>query len=463
MRTLTTTIALILICLFGHSQTFVLKMDDLQKVIFIDHQNNNYESAYGTVYELEPSGDNFKLYQTERYFKNIRQETLDKYKLKPSEEKLLIREVPKTDLKNLITAITDTKYDTIQLAEFGYSASYLQNNAERLARSYYGYDRLKKDQQNYLIEQLQNEEKVTQVLPACFSVWMTSDYPTCAIQFIYSADTIHVYSDEQDPYMIPWNLNKVSKSYNPAISKFFASIIPHDNFSNKSRLEGKDYLESSIAEKVYRWFCEPKFESEKLEKLLKKEIDLINQHFDVSDVIIGSMGSINWDMFEDGDCWNAKLQDKNEPNNLFFDVTMDNNGKPGSIKPLLEQKDEILQRTHKAKFLIDHIANNPKRTIKIHFTKDKSFSPKAQKSFLDDVPADLKEQFDTELDSTIFLTLSNENGWSRWLIFPDGQIMLWHYSGKPPIDNYNEEQIKIPGGLFKNSCKLFDLDGQLKN
>ena len=41
--------------------------------------------------------------------------------------------------------------------------------------------------------------------------------------------------------------------------------------------------------------------------------------------------------------------------------------------------------------------------------------------------------------------------------------MLWHYSGKPPIDNYTEEQIKIQGGLFKNSCKLFDDNGQLKN
>ncbi len=463
MRTITTTLALIFICLHGHSQTLDLKMVDLQKVVFIDHQNNNYESAYGTVYELEPSGDNFKLHQTKRYFKNVRQETLDKYKLKPSEDKVFIREVKKTDLKNLFTAINETKYDTIQLTEFGYTTGYLQQNAKQMARSYYGYDRLKKDQQDYLIQQLQDEEKVKSVLPACFSLWMTSDYPTCAIQFIYSADTIHVYSDEQDPYMIPWNLNKVGKSYNTAISKFFATIIQHDNFSNRSRLEGKEHLESSIAEKVYSRFCEPKFKNEKLEKLLKKEIDLINQNFEVSDVTIGSMGSINWDMFEDGDCWNAKLHDKNETYNLTFDVTMENNGKPGSIKPLLEQKEDILKRTHNVKFLIDHISNNSKRTINIHFTKDKSFSPKAQKSFLRDVPTDYKAHSNTVLDNTVFLTLSNENGWSRWLILPDGQIILWHYSGKPPIDNYTEQQIKIPGGLFKNSCKLFDSDGQLLN
>ncbi|MGA2299010.1 MAG: hypothetical protein ABSG15_15805, partial [FCB group bacterium] len=177
-----------------------------------------------------------------------------------------------------------------------------------------------------------------------------------------------------------------------------------------------EYLSIRISSKFYQ-----------IEQLLHKEINTIKKYFDILDASINTISSIDYD----GSCWGALLHDKSIEDNLNFEITMDNDSTIGSIKPLLEKKDDLLNRVKKVEFLINHVNGNKNRKLVIRFVNDKSFSKKGQNSFKDDnVPKEIYNQYEKYLDESILVVLNNENGWSRWLIFPNGEIMLWHYSGK---------------------------------
>ena len=201
------------------------------------------------------------------------------------------------------------------------------------------------------------------------------------------------------------------------------------------------------------------------ERLLRNELNLIHQHFTISNSFFGSIISTNWEG-TDGDCWNATLKDKNEELNISFYVTMKYDSKPGSIQPLIEQKDSLLERVHKVSFLMNLLKEDPNKKLSIHFTVNKSFSNKAQKDFLRDLTESGKENLNYQLDDAILLSLSNEyNNNSYWLLFSNGDIMLWEFGGRSPLEQYTKEQLTIPSSdLFYNdtSFKIFDENGNLK-
>lgn len=204
-------------------------------------------------------------------------------------------------------------------------------------------------------------------------------------------------------------------------------------------------------------------DSYRFERFLRNEIDLIYRHFEVSKPIFLG-GSLNWHSLTNrNNAWNAKFKDRTEPNNITFDVTMEVSGPHGSIMPLLAMKDELIKKVYSIDFLIDQIKQNPDREILIYFTIDKSFSNSAQESFLEEIPDSLKSEYINQLDDTVFLNLDNEFAWSRWLLFPNGDIMLWKFSSSSPLPQYSEQELKTPSASnYNNSFKIFDKFGNLK-
>ena len=202
-------------------------------------------------------------------------------------------------------------------------------------------------------------------------------------------------------------------------------------------------------------------ENYQFERLLRNELNLIHQHFTISNPFFGySSGSTDWDS-SIGNCWSADLKDKNEPNNILFNVTMKYNAKPGSIQPLIEQKDSLLQRVHKALFLINLLKEDHSKKLLIHFTMDKSLSENAQKYFLRDLRESGKENLNYQLDNAIFLTLIKEYRESNWLLFTNGDIMLWWFGNDSPLEQYTREQL-ITSEKWDTSFKIFDENGNLK-
>ncbi len=196
----------------------------------------------------------------------------------------------------------------------------------------------------------------------------------------------------------------------------------------------------------------------KLERLLRDEIELIKKHFTITKSFVGSMYSYDWDGDE---CWSAGLKLKNNDKNIKFYTTMKNNNAPGSIEPLLNKKDNIISRLQSVSFLMKQLKTRKENIITVRFVIDQSFSEAAQKSFKEDMPAKFDDTILKSSAETIVVDLVNKQGDSRWLLFPNNKILLWHYSNDPPLKQYSEEELKVNGDYIKNVYKYVDLDGQL--
>lgn len=225
---------------------------------------------------------------------------------------------------------------------------------------------------------------------------------------------------------------------------------------NKVRLnEAAKELPSYISSQVFT-------ENYQFKKLLKNEMVAINENFEIINSHYGESNLINWDP-RDEDCLTATLKPKDISQNIQFLVQLSKKRNPFSIKSLLSQKDSILARVYEAKFLIDQLKKDSLRQLVIFFTTDQSFSKTLQKTFIDELPANLKEKYSNNLDDIIFASLKNEFGQSHWLIFPDKNIMLWGFSDQSPLENYSKKELGATKGLFPNSFKIFNSKGKIIN
>lgn len=427
----------------------LISSDSLNKIVFIDYQNNNYANSYYTEYEIQ----NNKLFQIKRGSINLDKKIMRKHKLSPSNKKVFIKDVPNSFIDTLFYEINRKDFDTLQPKSFGFDQNYLSKNAESIAKSYFKYANCSHIEKNYFIKMIKETDAEKFILPWSFYDLSMSDYPTCAIQLIFPSDTFHIYSNNQNAYMIPWKMNDKYESYNQNISMIFSSIIPYSDYSNKERLYGENILQKKISNQIYTSYCEPKFKLDELSKLLKEEMDTINKYFHVYSPFTGCMSSIDWDCFEQGEIWGANLKLKSD--NISFNVTMKNNNiNPGSIIPLIDQIDDLLSRLNNNKKLMDIKNSQKTSSLEIHFVENKSLSDKAQSTLLKKLPNHLKNTYLKYLDQAIFLDLKNENGYSRWLLFPNNDLMLWQYTGFPPLEDKTEKN-KPKNGLFMNSFAVF--------
>jgi hypothetical protein len=178
----------------------------------------------------------------------------------------------------------------------------------------------------------------------------------------------------------------------------------------------------------------------KLDTLLEKEeLDEIKKEFKISRVFIGIKLSIDWDTNIDGlYSWSAHFSPIDEYNKLSFDVTMKCKEDSNSVKEFLIQRKELLDIV-KSTFLYDHIQDSLGRKIDIHFTDSKSFSRRAQEKFFNKCSEEMFKSLFEMADEYVFLTLTNERGYSRWLI-TSNRVILWHYDGENPIGSVTNER-----------------------
>lgn len=199
-----------------------------------------------------------------------------------------------------------------------------------------------------------------------------------------------------------------------------------------------------------------KYSNQQIEDYLPKTYHIINEDFEVFNFHFGSIGSI--DGYYD-QSYSVELLDKNETTkNIFFSVIMDTVENEMHIMNLLRQKDSLRNQLENAEFLLELIREDTTKSIHIHYSIDRSFSRQAQITFLTDMPEDLKNTFEietdytklnelylpTKLDSTLLISfISDEYNWSRWLVLPKGQVMLWQLNGVLPFATQKIEKFSV--------------------
>lgn len=273
----------------GKGKIEFLEVDysSLSKIILIDHYNDNYERTWGRIYEIEILSGSISLSQTEEYYKSFqfnpdsinynRMELLQEKEVdssmtvrmlaeinKANERKIKfqhrrdplvwgtskildnwkgkkhIKYIEKPEIDTLLTQINATHTSPLGYLKLnGIDSTWLSNNSERLYDTWFvANSKSKVYIQTFVKDVLADFEKFKGMYFSYLLQRNMSTYPYFEIQLVSkSSDTIRIYSEGQNLFQIPWNINGNYKSYNPNLAIEIAKLLPDEEyFSGKSRL-----------------------------------------------------------------------------------------------------------------------------------------------------------------------------------------------------------------------------------
>jgi len=209
-----------------------------------------------------------------------------------------------------------------------------------------------------------------------------------------------------------------------------------------------------------------KSDNYELEQVLKDEMHLIKEHFNISETCIGKCGHSYRDEISPN-TWSAELRDKKHPANVLTNIIIGFEDKPASLTPFIEQKDDCYNKLKSVKFIFDSIRTTPEYRIEMWYVNGYTMPKLAQEKFIKSLPPELEQRYSKNLDSVILFEYRKPSSISNWLYFPDGDIMLWDYQFDIPVYGYDEKQLvsddRVYSGYETRSCyKLFDTNGKLK-
>lgn len=206
-------------------------------------------------------------------------------------------------------------------------------------------------------------------------------------------------------------------------------------------------------------------ENYQFEQLLVDEIDLLKQHFNLSETCINGCNHDYPDK-KSPNSWSADLHDKKHPENVMTNIIIGFEDKPMSLKPFLKAKDSYFRKVQSVSFIFDTILKTPQYSIDMWYVNGKTMPLLAQEKFLENKPEQLKKKYTMMLDKAILFEYHKPSSISNWLYFPNGEIMLWDYMFDIPIKGYEEKQLvsdnRAYSGYAPRMCyKLFDKSGNM--
>ena len=146
------------------------------------------------------------------------------------------------------------------------------------------------------------------------------------------------------------------------------------------------------------------------------------------------------------------------------------NNKLPTFNIFLEKIDSIVGHVLSVPWLVKHLAENPTTKIEIRFVTDRSFSEKAQESFVESMiegkAEDLLAPIKASLANSVFLEISENGRWTRWLVLPDRRMVLWHYKTESVLGwdlskaksweryGWNETRFELADGVL-DPCRSY--------
>ncbi|HEX8734677.1 MAG TPA: hypothetical protein VF721_05090 [Pyrinomonadaceae bacterium] len=348
---------------------------------------------------------------------------------------------------NLLEALNDTGRK-INLADYGITQEWLNANAEKSLPQY--LQKSAPNEKDLFLKHFRDikfiEEKI---LYEVLFDWWTDDYPSVELKIVKKDNSkIELNSSAQTDFMLPWKLVENEKNYsfaNPRLSRAVADLLPQ-KFTNKERLSGKN-LAPQMAREIYNKI-EAQLEELETQNKIGAELARIKDRYTVRKTAISGISSIDTgtpsSAYQSGDAeyqkwnflsWNAELKRNDLPANVIIGVSLPyKEGKLSTFDAFLGNIDAIISRALSVEWLGKYIAENPETELEIRFVGDRSFSPKAQESFLEDLKVfganALNAEILNQLEKCVFLQVSEKGSkWSRWLILPDKRMILWQVNG----------------------------------
>src|SRR6185436_16322285 len=103
----------------------------------------------------------------------------------------------------------------------------------------------------------------------------------------------------------------------------------------------------------------------------------------------------------------------------------------------LEKAPKLSKQVSSVKWLTDWLEQNPTARAQINMVDGISFTDKAHGQLMLDFRKhrpNLAKEVEPQLKDSVLVTINEgRRQYSRWIVLPDGRMLLWHASGLPVV------------------------------
>jgi len=108
-------------------------------------------------------------------------------------------------------------------------------------------------------------------------------------------------------------------------------------------------------------------------------------------------------------------------------------------------------------WLSSYVRQHPGVSVEIRYVQDRSLSIKPLQSLAEDLKkngkSELAERVVREKDAIVFLEVDESGKWSRWIVFPNREMLLWHFKSDSAL-GFKSADMKLWDYLHWNGAGI---------
>lgn len=379
--------------------------------------------------------------------------------------------VDKDAIEGLLVAIGSPAMERPTLSALGITQSWLDENADVAMREHLtAWDGEPSSEQKELFTKyFTNYQFVEGLLPRYYASFWTDDAPYFHMEISWeNGRKVTVASQAAHQFMVPWRVTSGSEefaTYSTAISRAIYRLMPA-GVVNRGRIGGKA-IRPVIREEVMREI-QDQWNLLDSERRIGKELAALKPKFTLlkSQVYGGCIMSFERDFCQP---WDAELLPNTSTPNVRVRVSLPyRDGKLVGFDDFLLQVSHFTDLALSAPWLARYLETHPEVLFEVRYVEGRSVTPKAARSFLDDMRkhgrTELADYVESRLASSSSLTVRQGDCWSYWIVLPTQEMVLWLFNcptvmNRPaseftPWDTYGSHAtgaLHSPGGEVKLS------------
>jgi hypothetical protein len=280
-----------------------------------------------------------------------------------------------------------------------------------------------------------NQEDVQRAFDRIMMSWHTDDNPQLSVAIHDGSHQFGVTSDSQHPFMLPWvGTDRARGGDSCRISRAIFALMP-EKFPNRERLDLNGYLRSELAEQIMS-DIRPQWDLLNAQHLVGTQLISIASQYTVLKSQVSSLSSVDLD---GGESWNAELRSSVVPSYLVIGASLlYRHKKLIGVEELLAKAPKYLDLIESVPWLVTFMQEHPEAKIELRYVDGRSLSAKASRDMTEDLrrhgKGEIAERIEDEGTKGAFIEVNGHGScWARALIFPNREILLWHFQCDDPL------------------------------
>jgi len=300
---------------------------------------------------------------------------------------------------------------------------------------------------------------------ALFGGGHTDDYPKLSVTVVDGSRTFGVETDSQNTFMLPWSgIDRARGGYSCRLSRAIFTLLPK-GFTNRDRLVVGNGFRGELAEQAMNRI-RPDWNTLDAQHLVGPDIAPIMARFNPIQSEVSGLNSIDLDGRES---WNAMLTSHDLPPNLHVGVSLLYRWNHlDGVSAFLTRVPIYTSLVLSVPWLRKYLETVPGTTFELRYVNGQSLSPQATNDLAGDLrlhgKAALAEIVERDAPNSAFLEINGRNGcWSRVLVLPDRELLLWHFQGDSVLGFTAKQFATWDYYGWRSAGTLINSDGQIEN